>query len=189
MSLKQTAKRLVFGKGYQKRRFIGGRLKGLWGFVDLAQDTQQWRGIYEVALQDWLALAVRPGAVCLDIGAAEGYLTLLMAKLAGVRGHVLACEPTERSQFIDDTIVSNELHGLAQVSLLNEFIIGPETTGLTGITVDCLMESYNLTRLDVVKIDVDGGEVDVLEGMRETLSRFHPHLAIEVHSSAVRVSM
>ena len=67
-------------------------------------------------------------------------MTLLMAKLAGVRGHVLACEPTERSQFIDDTIVSNELHGLAQVSLLNEFIIGPETTGLTGITVDCLME-------------------------------------------------
>lgn len=33
-----------------------------------------------------------------------------------------------------------------------------------------------------MKIDVDGGEIDVLQGMARTLERFHPHLFIETHS-------
>lgn len=47
-------------------------------------------------------------------------------------------------------------------------------------TLDGLCES--LTRLDFVKIDVEGGELHVLHGGRRTIERFHPTMLIEIES-------
>lgn len=48
-------------------------------------------------------------------------------------------------------------------------------------TMDELVEEYGLSRLDWVKIDVEGAELGVLTGARETLARFHPTLLVEAH--------
>jgi len=61
----------------RKAKFIGGPMKGMVAYFDFVRDTQTWRGIYEVAQMDWLIKAIKPGAVCVDIGAAEGYFTAL----------------------------------------------------------------------------------------------------------------
>ena len=75
-------------------------------YFDLRVDTQEWRGIYEQSLQQWLQQYVQPGAVCLDVGAAKGYFSLLMAKLAGPSGYVYAFEPSPINEFINRTSTS-----------------------------------------------------------------------------------
>lgn len=45
-----------------------------------------------------------------------------------------------------------------------------------------LVDVGKIAAVNIVKIDVDGGEMDVLNGMVRTLERFHPHLFIETHS-------
>ncbi len=180
--IKQIGKEIVFGKGFRKYRFRGGQLKGMWSFFDLANDTQMWRGVYEVAQQDWIVNATKPGDVCLDIGAAEGYFSLLFARHAGPTGHVWAFEPSERKDYIEESFKLNAELQLSPVSLIPEFVIGPKTKGMTGVIIDELVEKENITRVDVVKIDVDGGEMDVLEGMIKTIERFHPKMSVELHT-------
>jgi hypothetical protein len=51
--------------------------------------------------------------------------------------------------------------------------------GATTIQLDQWAEENNIDRLDFVKIDVDGFEVDVLEGARQTLKRFRPQIMME----------
>jgi len=41
--------------------------------------------------------------------------------------------------------------------------------------------SLPCTNNSLIKIDTEGGEISVLEGMENTLSNFHPHLAVEAH--------
>jgi FkbM family methyltransferase len=48
------------------------------------------------------------------------------------------------------------------------------------MTLDELVVREALTRLDVVKIDVDGGELGVLRGARATLSTLRPSLILEL---------
>jgi hypothetical protein len=181
--MKKAIKELIFGKGIQKRRFIGGAMKGMYGHFSLADDTQVWRGIYEVAEQEWLQKAVKPGAVCLDIGGAEGIFALLMAKCAGPTGKVFVFEPSDRGLIISKNFEANSgEQSLASYEHIQEFVIGPETTGLSGVTIDSLVTSGRITQVDVVKMDIDGGERDALEGMKETLQRFRPHISVELHS-------
>lgn len=180
--MKTQIKRLIFGNGFKKRRFIGGELKGLWGYFDLSVDTQNWRGVYEVEQQKWIRTATKPGSVCIDVGAAEGFFSLLFAKCAGKEGQVIGFEPSDRGNEIANLFAWNDSYDLSALKLVREFAIGPNTTGLSGVTVDSVVDSMNLSRVDVVKIDVDGGEMDVLEGMRNTIEKFHPHMSVELHS-------
>jgi FkbM family methyltransferase len=53
--------------------------------------------------------------------------------------------------------------------------------GATFTTLDELVAEYDITRLDWMKIDVEGAELGVLTGARETLARLHPSLLIEAH--------
>lgn len=53
-------------------------------------------------------------------------------------------------------------------------------------TLDELAAEYGLTRLDWVKIDVEGAELGVLAGGLETLARFRPALLIEAHDKVYK---
>jgi hypothetical protein len=180
--MNRAIKELIFGKGIQKRRFIGGAMKGMYGYFSLADDTQVWRGVYEVAQQDWIKKAIKPGAVCLDIGGAEGIFALLMAKYSGPNGKVFVFEPSDRGDLIRKHFESNAEHQLAPYQHIEEFVIGPNTTELKGVTIDSLVANGTLKQVDVIKMDIDGGEKDALEGMKETLKRFKPFLSVELHS-------
>lgn len=57
--------------------------------------------------------------------------------------------------------------------------IALSTDGAVRTTLDDLVASLGLSRVDVVKVDVDGFELDVLRGARRTLRRFAPLLVME----------
>src|SRR5947207_1058218 len=51
------------------------------------------------------------------------------------------------------------------------------------VSVDAMVARAKLSRLDLIKIDVDGADYDVLLGSKETLARFHPVVIIEMHNN------
>ncbi len=54
------------------------------------------------------------------------------------------------------------------------------------VTLDSYVKENNITRVDLIKADIEGGELNVLLGAEETLDRFHPDLFIEVYADHTR---
>lgn len=179
---KHAVKNLLFRPGLRKYRIRGGALTGLWFQFDLRHDTQAWRGIYEQPLQKWLSSYVNPGDTCLDIGGADGYFALLMAKLSGPQGQVHSFEPSEKIEHIQQNFALNQNVPLAPLTYYEAFVGAEEDVQAQMVSIDSLVASSKIAAVNVVKIDVDGGEMDVLQGMACTLERFRPHLFIEIHS-------
>lgn len=152
--------------------------------------------------------ALQPGATVLDIGANIGSFALRAAQVVGRSGRVIAFEPDVRSRDeltcnIERNTFENifvEPLALGRASGEREFHLASTThpgdsslfpridRGGAGservirVAVDRLddyVERQNLTRIDFIKIDVEGGEPDVLAGARETLRRFRPQLLVE----------
>lgn len=142
---------------------------------------------------------VKPGMVALDIGANVGYFTLLLAKLTGALGRVYAFEPSlSTSNLLRENVSLNgitnvEIHqvALSEEAGFLELMEGPEgyevyntvtevlhpaarTVEFTprtvrAITIDEFLLEKGITRIDFIKIDVEGAEYSVLKGMRQTL--------------------
>jgi FkbM family methyltransferase len=164
-------------------------------------------GIYEPGFTRNLQRHVEPGSFCLDIGANLGYFTLLMSLLTGAEGRIVAFEPMpDTLQVLRKNIEVNQLKNVTvvgaavsdhsgSVELLSQesqqFTKTASTVGyrLEGATRSTVASAIRLDdyfgRADrlpsVIKIDVEGGELEVLKGARETILRGKPILVIEIH--------
>lgn len=159
---------------------------------------------------------VAPGATVIDIGANIGAHTLPLADLAGAKGRVIAVEPTRYAfeRMTDNLSLNPGL--AARVTPVQAMLLAnpdrevaaalpsswplhgdreahPEhggvcksTEGARALTLDDLVGSLGLERVDFIKLDVDGYELEVLRGARETLARFAPVILFE-HSPYVLV--
>ncbi|OUJ73733.1 FkbM family methyltransferase [Hymenobacter crusticola] len=157
----------------------------------------------------FLAKLVKPGFVCLDIGANLGYYSVALSRLAGPQGKVLAVEPIPIFQNIWKDNV--RLSGYNNVQLLPYALGGENTTvqmgtperngllhhGMTKIAASNTQEHYartydvpmrvpdelltDLARLDFVKCDVEGFEYEVFRHMQLTLRRFRPLIQTELN--------
>ncbi|MBD0351373.1 MAG: FkbM family methyltransferase [Flavisolibacter sp.] len=165
-------------------------------------------GYWESWLTQLLARIIQPGSVCLDIGANFGYYSLLMSELCGYDGKVLSIEPnpkicellriTRHLHEWDFDIVQAALSdkkGEATLTITerelgggtikpNELIPGRTQITVPTISVDELVKEKNTKRVDVVKMDVEGVEPLVFEGMQETI-RNNPkmHIILEYSPS------
>lgn len=135
-STKHVVKRLLFRPGMHKYRIRGGALSGLWFEFDLRHDTQAWRGIYEQPLQKWLTTYVKPGDTCLDIGGADGYFALLMAKLSGPQGQVHSFEPSEKIEHIQQNFTLNQGVPLAPLTRYETFVGAEEDIRTKTVSID-----------------------------------------------------
>jgi FkbM family methyltransferase len=45
--------------------------------------------------------------------------------------------------------------------------------------IDTFVERYNINKLDFIKIDVEGMDIDVLKGAQKTLEKYNPYIFIE----------
>lgn len=177
------------------------------------------RADYEPNLIAGLRRFLRPGMICMDIGANVGLFSLFMAKRVGNGGKVYAFEPTsETFQRLQKNIALNaQLNIIAENVAVTEqpgkveFHVGPpelcvfNSIGevvhpsakagrftrvlVPAITMDDYCAVHNINRVDCVKIDVEGAELQVLKGMIRVLKE-NPRvvLFIEFYSMTAAAS-
>lgn len=154
---------------------------------------------------------VQDDAVCVDIGANIGLYTLAMAALAR-RGKVWAFEPAPGSyEYLNRNIAMNALDNVETFNLavgatsgtvdfhdipfftagsftvegdsfLTSEVLGSSFFRAPSVTLDYLAADRALERLDFLKIDVEGGELSVLEGAVQSLARYRPVVVLEFNS-------
>jgi FkbM family methyltransferase len=156
---------------------------------------------------------VRPGDVCVDVGAAGGAHLLVMAKQAGPRGTVLGFEPRPRSLRMLRTLVRasrlTDRVRLRQQALADRvgtmalrIPVVPTRAHFHGSTedrataaafarlphreievptasLDEVLAAEGLSRLDVLKLDVEGAELLVLSGATRVLTELRPIVVLE----------
>ena len=176
-------------------------------------DKDYWLGTYEPELQSALRELIPPGAVIFDVGANIGYVSLLLAKAAGEAGKVFAFEALpsnveqlrrnvalngmeERVTVIDRAVTQAPgpvrflVHasggmGKAAGSAGRDDKYQSEVT-VPGISLDEFVYGQGNPPPQVVKMDIEGGEVLALPGMRRVLAEARPLMLMELHGPGIQ---
>lgn len=161
-------------------------------------------GYYEPFLMTFFSRVVSPDAICLDIGANIGTISLCLSNLA-YDGMVYAFEASKNNYiYLLKNIGKNDINNIEPLHLgiydkkcsmdiqyIEEFAGGAfmNTTGATDVrsimeTIHCVsldewIEEKGLTRLDIMKLDIEGAEVKAIEGAMKTIQRFKPDFVVE----------
>jgi len=164
-------------------------------------------GYFERWVDIFLDRVLKPGYVAIDVGANSGCHTLVMASAVGGNGKVVAFEPNPRMfNRLKANVKLNRLENvdLCPVALSDQSGIvtlhipkdGDYNQGLGSIhsanleeasdqvnvpkiSLDDWVDQHYLSRIDLIKIDVEGHEMQVFKGAYQTLKKFKPILIFE----------
>jgi FkbM family methyltransferase len=169
-------------------------------------------GDLEIAVQEALRRTLAPGGVLYDVGANLGFFALLGARLAGDQGQVIAFEPVPATAAL--AAEAAERSGLAaRVEVRAEAVAAasgrallcvveeagwshladrghhPQTTEELDVPVVSLDDvvAAGAPPPDVIKLDVEGSEVDALEGASKLLREQRPVVICELHETNAEV--
>jgi len=185
-----------------------GDLAGMTLWLDLQVDKDLWLGTYEPEVSAAIRRFARPGAVAYDLGANVGYTTLLLARAVAPGGRVFAFEPLETNlERLRRAVARNGLEAVVSVVPCavgarrgREMFLVHASGGMgrlesaTGrrekfeasiaveaVTLDDFVFGQGHPAPSVVKIDLEGGEVESLQGARRLLRETRPVLLVELH--------
>jgi len=133
-------------------------------------------GVWEVNTTKLIKDKIKKGMVCLDIGASIGIFTLQFSRLVGETGKVYSFEPTEMNfNYMCDNIVLNGFEDRTMPFKMaawnkKELVRMPKCSDkpvwVNGVGVgEFLLDNFGVKKVDFIKVDVDGPEPDVLEGL------------------------
>jgi FkbM family methyltransferase len=195
--------------GFSEIKVAAGAAADLMMQLDLKTEKDYWLGTYEIGLQKAIVDLVNSGDIIYDIGANIGFMALLFARQTGPNGHVHAFEalPANIARLTHNV----ELNGfesrvtIIQAAVMDksdlaEFLIGPstgmgkvigsagrksmeykESIQVEGLAIDDYVEIRGNPPPNILKIDIEGGEVLALPGMQSLIHNHHPILLIELH--------
>jgi FkbM family methyltransferase len=170
-------------------------------------------GEFENAELSFVRRFVRPGMTVLDIGAHHGLYTLLSSRLAGPTGRVFAFEPSPRERkallrhvklngcknvrvqalALGDADKKAELYVVDSAESGCNSLRPPAVTTATSpvsvqvVPLDGWLAEQGIERVDFIKLDVEGGELDVLRGAVKLLERApRPVILAEVQDVRTR---
>jgi FkbM family methyltransferase len=152
---------------------------------------------------------VKPSMVVVDIGANIGYYTLLSAKLTGVNGKVYAFEPVPfLYSLLQKNISANGLENrveafplaigdhsekkcnfylgelMVESSLFHVLGTGKSLIEVEMASLDDFFRKHNWPAVDIVKIDAEGADKIIVEGMRQVIMR-NPGLKLVIEFNPV----
>ena len=163
--------------------------------------------------QSALFALCKPGDTIIDIGSNVGFSLLNMAKITGADGWVIGFEP-DAVNFaqLEKNISINNFHnikvcrkglgnrpGKFRLENLVEFNSGGKRINTSGnitsadfteveiVTLDNFIESdIVVSKIDLIKIDVEGFELNVLKGAIKAINKYSPVLFVEVDDNNLR---
>ena len=188
-----------------------GLSRGMWIRVRLPEEASYWRGQRERALQDAISSFVREGSVVYDVGSHIGVVALGTARLAGKTGCVVAFDgdPDNAARLRENCLLnkletrvrvvhaavwsyteSNGIwfrrgatrrsHGGVEADGHHPVLAAGPVIKVPAITLDDFVRSEGPPP-ELVKIDVEGGEYEVLRGGEILFTERRPRIIVEVH--------
>jgi FkbM family methyltransferase len=173
-------------------------------------------GLWESHVTGWMHDALEPGAVMVDAGANIGYFTLLAARRVGPTGRVISIEAhpglveiLRRNVALNGHLGTTTVHHMAAWSgpdtvriHMRKHFAGNSSLGSVG-DITHLADSEeaveveakdldsvlaDLERVDLMKIDIEGSEVQAFRGLTKTLDR-NPGVTIMFEWSPAQIDM
>ena len=189
----------------------GGLSQGMWMQLRLPDEERHWRGEHEIDVQDAIRAGIQPGAVVYDIGSHIGTIALGAARLVGQLGCVVAFDgDPENAAALRESSVRNHLaarldvvhaavwshtesqgirfrrggtrrsQGGVEVNGQHPVVGTGEIISVPAVTLDDFITTGGPIP-QLVKIDVEGGEYEVLCGGTKLFARQRPRIIAEVH--------
>lgn len=147
---------------------------------------------------------LKRGDVVIDCGAHIGFFTVQAAKTVGNEGKVVAIEPEkENLRMLRRNIELNDVQnviiiekGLWSESTVKDFYFGVTSSSPSFIlkqlrylehtevevdTLDNILEEIEVQKVDFLKMDIEGAEVEALKGATKTLETYPMNLAIAAY--------
>ena len=140
-------------------------------------------GLYEIEVAPYLRRYVQSGDHCYDIGAADGYYAVAFARLAAP-GRVYCFDMDDQAAEGLRTLATHNAH-LGSTISAHGLRVGAVPIDDTQTSLDALVYEQAWPRPNVVKLDVEGDELNVLRGGERLLRESRPLLIIEVHSTTL----
>lgn len=156
-------------------------------------------GTYEKGILDYIRKHFKQDGVFVDVGANIGLMSLFVSRFfPNATIHAFEAHP-ETVEILQKNLALNafsgniSVHPYALGAVPSKVVISADTDanrggasivrqGTNAHEVDCfpLDEVLKETRIDLLKIDVEGYELPVLEGAKQLIDAFHPALILEI---------
>jgi FkbM family methyltransferase len=188
--------RIVF-HGVKSPTFLERRYYGYSLFLDVSRSSAQqllWlQGERFVKERSLIRQFVRPSMMVIDVGANIGYYALLFGALMQNTGRIICLEPDPSNlNELRLNVNNNHLEKLVAIEAVAagsydgsaRFAPGLNSyaspTGSMTVPIRKI-DSLSLSKVDFIKIDVEGYEGAVLDGAIETIGKFYPTVFLELH--------
>jgi FkbM family methyltransferase len=195
-------------QGQVEISIAAGILTGYKMNLDLQTEKDYWLGTYEPELQKAAQDLVKKGMVIYDVGANIGYISLILAHLCGPAGKVYSFEALPANLLrLQGNIVLNQKESIIQIvpkavidaSRTVSFLAHSSTSmgkalgsagrleeydqeiKVAGIALDDFVYQGKNPVPDLIKMDIEGGEILAIKGMRQLLKEHKPLFFIELH--------
>ena len=208
MHLSQISKDSLAGKALRfslrflpaRMLILRGRSRGKKWIVGSGSGSHSfWLGTFEPKERSIFEHAVRRGNVVFDVGASAGFYTLLGSVLVGESGKVFAFEPLPRN--LSSLKSHLRINGITNVVVVEAAVAAQGGTAffeespnpsmshlsvsgnleVKTVSLDELISRGEIPVPDCIKIDVEGDEVSVFEGAKETLRNHFPAILLATH--------
>lgn len=174
-----------------------GELRGI-KWVTGSSNHSYWLGWYEKPVRSKLKAFLNQGDVFLDLGAHVGYFTLLGSRLVRKSGKVYAFEPHPKNvAYLKGHLDSNKIDNVVlfegaistyegEFTLSNHSRVGARLQQGGEIVVPvfslkALLENGRIETPNVIKLDIEGGEYELLNDNIELLRINKPVLLLSTH--------
>lgn len=141
---------------------------------------------------------LKEGDIVVDVGAYYGYFTIFSAKKVGKTGKVIAFEPDPKNfEILKNNVISAGLNNVIlierglfnknmETDLSSDFsrssIVENKKSEKIGTKIQCSrlddeVRKLDISKIDFLKMDIEGAEIEALEGAEEVLKNIS-HIAI-----------
>ncbi|MEK7161428.1 MAG: FkbM family methyltransferase [Patescibacteria group bacterium] len=150
--------------------------------------------VFERPETDFFIKTIRPGMTFLDVGANVGYYTALALSVMGKNARIVSIEPNPQSfKYLLKTVAANDGKNVSciqkaasnQAGSMPIFLnldnhadnrlyannMASSSCEVSVETIDKMLEGVGVSKVDFIKIDVQGYEGHALSGMKETIRR------------------
>lgn len=178
---------------------------------DLVQCAIMHFRIWEPNISKEFERRIKAGDIVVDVGANVGYYSLLAAKLVGEQGHVVALEASPGiTQMLVRNIALNHVHNVRVLNVavagspgkLTVYRGPSHNSGSTttrepkdylargylvegevvSAPLDQILSSAERARVSLIKIDVEGGEVPILQRFVDTIEQYGREVSLIVEA-------